>query len=82
MKKPYTYSHDKIKQEILLHARSLRLAPKWAETIAEKTATDVDKWIKDRGTVTEDDIRRIAHQTLKKFHPDLAFVYKNYDKII
>ena len=82
MKKPYTYSQDKLKKEILLHARSLRLAPKWAETIAEKTATDVDKWLKNRTTVTEDDIRRIAHKTLEKLAPDVAFVFKNYDKII
>lgn len=82
MKKPYTYSRDNLKKEILKHAHSLRLPPKWAETIAEKTATDVDTWLKNRTTVTEDDIRRIAHQTLKKLHPDIAFVFKNYDKII
>ena len=82
MKKPYTYSRDRLKKEILLHARSLRLAPKWAETIAEKTAADVDKWLKNRTTVTEEDIRRIAHKTLEKLTPDVAFIFKNYDKIL
>jgi 2-phosphoglycerate kinase len=78
----YTYSREDLKKEILEHARSLRLAPKWAETIAEKTAKNVDVWIEGRGIVTEADIRRIAHQTLKKLSSDIAFVYKNYDKII
>ncbi|MDR3297937.1 MAG: hypothetical protein LBT19_00965 [Candidatus Nomurabacteria bacterium] len=82
MKKPHNYSSQALKKEILIHARSLRLAPKWAETIAEKTATAVEAWIRDREIVTEADIRRTAHKTLKKLHPDLAFVYKNYDKII
>ena len=80
--KTYTYSRDALKKEILEHARSLHLAPKWAETIAEKTAKNVDAWIKNRGIVTETDLRRVAHQTLKKLSPDIAFVYKNYDKII
>lgn len=82
MKKPHPYSRNNLKKEILQHARSLRLAPAWSETIAEKTATNVDEWLTNRTTVTEEDIRHAAHQTLQKLSPDLAFAYKNYDKII
>lgn len=82
MKKKTPYNRDALTREILRHAQSLNLAPNWAETIAEKTAVAVDKWIASRGAVTETDVRRIAHQTLAKLHADIAFVYQNYDKII
>jgi len=82
MKGAKTYSSSALKQQILSDAKSLKIAEKWAETIAEKTVKHVDAWIKNRGTVTEADITRVAHTKLKEYDADLAYIYKNRGKII
>jgi hypothetical protein len=82
MKKPQPYSNQALRAQILADAKSLHIAEKWAETIANKTVDHVDTWIKDRGTVTEADITRVAYQKLKQYHADLAYIYKNRDKIL
>ena len=82
MKKPQNYSSLALQKQILADAKSLGIAQGWAETIATKTTQHVDAWIKDRGTVTESDITRIAHQKLKQYSPDLAYIYKNRGKIL
>ncbi len=76
------YSPDDIKSEILFHAKSLRTPVGWAETIADKTAQHVDDWVSGRGSVTDEDLRRIAYEKLKELNPDIAYIYKTYGKII
>ena len=82
MKKPKKYSSDKLKAEILALAKSLRLADKWAETIATKTVTHVDKWLEKHTIVTDEDVHRVAYKKLKELSADVAYIYKNRDKII
>jgi len=82
MKPPKPYSASALKQQILTDAKSLKIAEKWAETIADQTVKHVDQWIKDRGTITADDLNRVAHKKLKELHPDLAYIYKNRGKIL
>ena len=78
----YEYSHDGVKESILRQAKILRLPEGWAETLAEKTAQKIDKWIEDKDMVTEDDLRRDICKELQILSPDIAFAYKNHDKII
>ena len=82
MKSAKPYSSTALKKQIIADAKSLKIAEKWAETIAEKTVKHVDAWIKGRGTVTEADLNRVAHQKLKTYNADLAYIFKNRGKII
>jgi len=82
MKKPKSYSSAALKTQILADAKSLQIAEKWAEEIAAQTVRHVDAWIKDRGTVTEADISRVAHQKLGELSADLAYIFKNRGKIL
>ena len=78
----YEYSSDGIKQSILRQARSLKIAPGWAKQIADKVAGSVDKWMADKDIVTENDLRKKIIKELESLSPDIAFAYKNHDKII
>lgn len=78
----YEYSRDGIKQHILRNARSIKLPQGWAEQIAERVAKSIDDWIADKELVTEDDIRIEIAKELEPLSPDLAFAYRNHDKII
>ena len=82
MKKPRPYSSSDLKKQILADARSLQIAEKWAETIADKTARHVDAWVKGRGAVTAADLTRIAAEKLEGLHPELAYIYLNRGKIL
>jgi len=82
MKPPKPYSATAFKQQILADAKSLKIAEKWAETIADQTIKHVDQWIKDRGAITTDDLNRVAYKKLKELHPDLAYISKNRGKIL
>jgi hypothetical protein len=78
----YEYSRRGVKESILRHARSTKVAPGWAEQIAERVASDVDAWIADKDIVTENDLRKKIIKELDVLCPDIAYVYKNHDKII
>lgn len=82
MKKPKEYSSAALKKQILANAKSLQIAEKWAEAIADQTTKHVDAWIKNRSVVTEADITRIAHQKLETLNSDLAYIFKNRGKIL
>jgi hypothetical protein len=78
----YEYTHDGIKESILRHAKSLRLPEGWGEQVAERVAKAADKWIDDKDMVTEDDLRNFISKELDDVSPDIAFAYRNHDKII
>ena len=78
----YEYSSQAIKKHILAYAKSQNVPENWAKQIAERVAKATDAWIDNKDIVTEDDLRRIIYKELKVLSPDIAFAYKNRDKII
>lgn len=78
----YEYSHSGIKQSVMRQAKSLRMPEGWAEQIAERVAKATDKWIADKDIVTEKDLEVFICKELDELNPDIAFAYKNRDKII
>jgi 2-phosphoglycerate kinase len=78
----YEYSSEGIRQHVLRVAKSVRVPEGWAEQIAERVVKRTDDWIKDKDMVTEGDLRKIIGKELDKIAPDIAFAYKNHDKII
>ncbi len=84
MKKRITYEYTSkgIEQNVLRYARSQNIPEGWAKQIAQRVAKATDAWIEDKDTVTEDDLRKVIYKEIKILDPDLAFAYKNHDKII
>lgn len=78
----YEYSTNGIKQSILRQARGIGLPEGWAKQIADRVAKAIDIWIEDKEIVTEDDLRKQIIKEVEGLSPDLAFAYKNHDKII
>lgn len=78
----YEYSTAGIKRSILQNAKSLRLPEAWAQQIANRVAKNIDAWIADKEIVTEADLRRQLVKELEPLNADIAFAYRNHDKII
>ena len=78
----YEYSHDGIKDSVFRHAKALRLPEGWGEQLSERIAKATDKWIEDKDIVTEDDLQNFICKELEEVSPDIAFAYRNHDKII
>ena len=81
-KKKVKFSRKKLTDDIMFEAKVLGRHPGAAKIVTEKVADEVEKWAKEREFITEDDIRRTASAKLKKYDEDLAYIYKNYGKII
>ena len=78
----YEYSSAGLKKNILMNAKSLRIPEAWAKQIADRVVKNIDKWIADKELITEDDLRKQIVKELKVLEPNLAFAYRNHDKII
>ncbi len=78
----FAFSEEKLKDEILLEAKKLRLAESTAELMADKVVANVAKWVAKRTTVTVDDINRRVALEIAKYNMDLSYVYQNRGKII
>lgn len=48
----------------------------YAESIARKVVNEVEKWLESRPEVTSNDLRRVAAQKLKPYHPDASYLYE------
>ena len=78
----YEYSSAGLKKHIQMNAKSLGLPEAWAKQIADRVTKNIDKWIEDKELITEDDLRKQLVKELKVLDPNLAFAYRNHDKII
>ena len=81
-KKKVKFSRKKLIDDIMFEARVLGRHTGSAKIVAEKVADEVEQWAERREFITADDIRRAASVRLKKYDEDLAYIYKNYGKII
>ena len=82
MGKSYEYTHEGVVQNVLRYARSLEIPEGMSKQLAERAARKADIWMKNKSTVTESDLRRVIGKELEIVSPDLAFAYRNHDKII
>lgn len=49
-----------------------------AHLVAQHVSERVLRWLKDKTEVTSADIRRVASEVLRVYHPEAAFVYEHY----
>ena len=72
----------KIEKELKIDAKGLNIPIGAAEVFIEKSIKQALKQLKSKKIITKNDLKRAITKELKKYHPDLAYVYKNRDKII
>ena len=53
-----------------------------AESFIDKTLKAIQTTLKSKTIITDKDLDRAIIKELKKYNPDLAYVYENRDKII
>ena len=71
-----------LKKTLKIHARALDIPEGSAEIFIDKSLAAAKKALAKHKITTDQDIIRAVTKELKKYHPDLAYVYANYDKII
>ncbi len=71
-----------IAKTIKTDAKALGLPSGSTDVFIKKTLESVKKSLKNKTIITEGDLNRLIVRELKKYHADLAYVYKNRDKII
>jgi len=49
-----------------------------AESLARRVVDQVEEWLESRPEVTSNDIRRVASQYLRTYHPDASFLYEHH----
>ena len=76
------FSEKALRADIMREGRAIGLPSGTVKPIAATVAEKVAGWVAGRAEVTEDDLTRVTARELGKFNRDLAYVYKNRDKII
>ena len=71
-----------LRKDLIINMKGLGVPVGAAEAFADEIIKDVKKSIKGKKIVTEQDINRYISTSAKKYNKDLAYVYKNRDKII
>lgn len=77
-----SFERAKLERSIRAALRSVKTPDGQAEDTARVVCDIVEQWLESRHEVTSDDLRRQATRALSPFHPDAAFLYKNFKIIL
>ena len=69
-------------KNLKIDAKAVSIPAGAAEIFIEKSLAAAIKSLKSKKIITEKDLERAITKELKKYNPDLAYVYENRDKII
>ena len=81
VKKALCFSKSDLARELKIHARAIGLPSGATETFVSLTIRNVSKRL-SQGDYPPATVRNVVAIELKKYSPDLAYAYKNHDKII
>ena len=71
-----------LRSDLKIHAHALSIPPGAANDFIDIAIDSVQKSLAPKTTITSADLTRVVAKELKKYHSDLAYVYKNRDIII
>lgn len=77
-----TLDTKKLTRELKIDAKAVGIPSGASNIFIEKSISDALSNLADKTIITDDDLKRAIYKELKKYHPDLAYVYKNRDTII
>ncbi len=69
---------DKLYASVRAACLSVRSPEGEAEMTAKTVCDAVMKWLEQKPEVTSHDLRRKATETLQKYHPEAAYLYKHH----
>ena len=76
------FTPDELVADLKSESRSLGLPEKSVDSIIARVLKAVLTWLETRDIITKSDLERVVSCELDKYSPDLAFVYRNRNKII
>ncbi len=76
------FDERKLADELRCESRSLGIPAGSAEVIIEEVIKSVCTWLEKRSLITKGDLERVVSRELNKYNEDLAYIYRNRDKII
>lgn len=76
------FDRELLIKDLRLEARGLRIPVGAAEIFIDKAVAASEKRLANKKIITKKDLERVVAIELKKYSVDLAYVYKNRDKII
>ncbi len=78
----FTFDEQELQKELMHEAKVLGIAVGVAEIISVEIAKKVARRVAKRAAITVDDLNRFVAEAAEKYNADLAYIYKNRDKII
>ena len=76
-----SYSEKELIRELKIHAKAVGIPSGAADDFIKRAATAATKRL-SKGNYPPATVRNVVAIELKKYNPDLAYAYKNHDKII
>lgn len=75
---PETFDREKLQRSLAAACLSAGAPTGHAESIARRVVDEVITWLESRPEVTSNDLRRVAAQYLKTYHPDASYLYEHH----
>ena len=76
------FNEKSLIKDLKIDAKALGIPIGAAEVFIDETLKAVKKQLKSKSIITDSDLKRMIINELKKYNADLAYVFKNRDKII
>lgn len=77
-KRPEQFDREKLHKSIVAACISSGAPTGHAESMARKVTEQVVAWLESRPEVTSNDLRRVAAQHLRTYHPDASYIYEHH----
>lgn len=75
---PEPFERQKLHTSIVAACLSSGTPTGHAESIARRVVEEVLVWLESRPEVTSNDLRRVASQALRTYHPDASYLYEHH----
>ncbi|MBR3204345.1 hypothetical protein IKF81_01530 [Candidatus Saccharibacteria bacterium] len=82
MTKDSLFSPEELVEELKQDSKSLGLPEHSTSAIIKRVLESVLIWLENRDIITKSDLERVVSCELDKYSSDLAFLYRNRNKII
>lgn len=76
------YNIKAIQRELEIDAKALNIPSGAATIFIQRSIIAATKSLSKRSIITDKDLKKAIAKELRKYHPDLAYVYQNRDTII
>lgn len=75
------FSEKKLTREIMQEGKVLKLHPGAVEIVAGRVAHTLSKWVEGKDLTQHELDQKVARE-LKKYNPDLAYLYQHRGRMI